>query len=115
MIAAGRLRKSYGSTAVLEDVSLDLGTGECLALLGPNGAGKTTLLRILATLLRPTSGTLALNGLDALKEPEAARGLIGVVAHGSYVYEDLSALENLRFWTVMSGGDASPDRLRAAL
>ena len=79
MIAASRLRKSYGSTAVLEDVSLDLAAGQCLALLGPNGAGKTTILRILATLLRPTSGSLALAGVDALKEPEAARALIGVV------------------------------------
>ena len=103
MIAASRLRKSYGSTAVLEDVSFELAAGQCLALLGPNGAGKTTILRILATLLRPTSGTLALAGVDALKEPEAARALIGVVAHGSYIYEDLSALENLRFWTVMAG------------
>jgi heme exporter protein A len=115
MIAASRLRKSYGSTAVLEDVSLELGAGQCLALLGPNGAGKTTVLRILATLLRPTSGALALAGVDALKEPEAARALIGFVAHGSYVYEDLSALENLRFWTVMAGADASPEQLRAAL
>ena len=115
MIAASHLRKSYGSTAVLEDVSFELAAGQCLALLGPNGAGKTTILRILATLLRPTSGSLALAGVDALKEPEAARALIGVVAHGSYIYEDLSALENLRFWTVMGGGDASPERLRAAL
>jgi heme ABC exporter ATP-binding subunit CcmA len=115
MIAASHLRKSYGSTAVLEDVSFALAAGQCLALLGPNGAGKTTILRILATLLRPTSGTLALAGVDALKEPEAARALIGVVAHGSYIYEDLSALENLRFWTVMAGGDASSERLRAAL
>jgi heme exporter protein A len=115
MIAASRLRKVYGSTTVLEDVSFELPAGQCLALLGPNGAGKTTLLRILATLLRPTSGTLALAGVDALREPAAARALLAVVAHGSYVYEDLSALENLRFWTVMSGGDASPDRLRAAL
>jgi heme ABC exporter ATP-binding subunit CcmA len=115
MIGARRLHKAYGRSIVLEDVSLELAAGQCLALLGPNGAGKTTLLRILATLLRPTSGALAVGGVDALKHPEAVRAAIGVVAHGSHVYEDLSALENLRFWTAMGGGDASRARLAAAL
>ncbi len=115
MIAARHLRKAYGPTLVLEDISLELAAGQCLALLGPNGAGKTTLLRILATLSRPSSGELAVAGEDALKRPEAARAVIGVVAHGSYVYEDLSALENLHFWTVLGGGDASRERLHAAL
>ena len=115
MIAANRLRKSYGPSAVLEDVSLELRGGQCLALLGPNGSGKTTLLRILATLLRPTAGSLAVGGVDALKSPEAARAMIGMIANGSHVYEDLTAIENLRFWTVMRGGDAAPARLSAAL
>ncbi len=115
MLAANRLRKSYGPSAVLEDVSLELREGQCLALLGPNGAGKTTLLRILATLLRPTAGSLTIGGVDAVKNPEAARAMMGMIAHGSHVYEDLTAIENLRFWTVMRGGDASPARLVAAL
>jgi heme ABC exporter ATP-binding subunit CcmA len=115
MITASRLRKSYGSTVVLEDISLELSAGQSLALLGPNGAGKTTLLRILATLLRPTSGTLTVGGVDALRDPERARAIIGMVGHGSYVYEDLTAFENLRFWTVMAGGDSEPGRLLAAL
>ena len=115
MIAAGGLRKSYGRTAVLADITLELAGGQCLALLGPNGAGKTTLLRILATLLRPTSGRLTIGGVDALHDPERARAVIGMVGHGSYVYDDLTALENLRFWTVMGGGDAGRGRLLAAL
>ncbi len=115
MISASRLRKSFGPSLVLEDLSLDVGAGQCLALLGPNGSGKTTLLRILATVLRPSGGALSLGGVDALARPENARGLICMVAHGSWVYEDLTALENLRFWTVMRGGDASPARLQAAL
>lgn len=115
MIGASRLRKSYRSAAVLDDISFDLRPGQCLLLLGPNGAGKTTLLRILATLLRPTSGSLTVGGVDALKDPEAARAIVGMVAHGSYVFEDLTALENLRFWTTMAGGDASRERLHAAL
>jgi heme ABC exporter ATP-binding subunit CcmA len=115
MIQAERLRKTYGRTVVLDDVSLELGAGEGLTLLGPNGAGKTTLLRIVATLLRPTSGKLRVAGADAVKEPEAVRGAIDMVGHGSWVYEDLSALENLRFWAVMGGHDAGRARLRAAL
>lgn len=115
MIQAEHLRKTYGQTAVLDDVSIELGTGQGLTLLGPNGTGKTTLLRIVATLLRPTSGSLRVAGADALKEPEAVRGAIDMVGHGSWVYEDLSALENLRFWAVMGSHDAGEARLRAAL
>jgi heme ABC exporter ATP-binding subunit CcmA len=115
MIAAQELRKTYGSNIVVDGVSFTLGGGQCLALLGPNGAGKTTLLRILATLLRPTAGALRVGGVDALREPERVRPLLGMVAHGSYVYEDLTARENLRFWEIMRGGDAAPARLMAAL
>jgi heme exporter protein A len=115
MIQAERLRKTYGPTAVLDGVSLELRSGQGLTLLGANGTGKTTLLRIIATLLRPSSGTLRVAGADAVKEPDAARGAIDMVGHGSWVYEDLTALENLRFWAVMGGHDAGRGRLRAAL
>ena len=115
MIAAQDLRRTYGPTIVLDSVYFTLGPGQCLALLGPNGAGKTTLLRLLATLLRPTSGSLRVDGVDAVREPDRVRPLLGVVAHGSYVYEDLTARENLRFWETMRGGDTAPARLAAAL
>jgi heme ABC exporter ATP-binding subunit CcmA len=115
MIAAHNLRKVYGGTVVIDGVSLAVGAGQCLALLGPNGAGKTTVLRILATLLRPTTGTLRIDGVDALREPERVRPVLSMVAHGSHVYEDLTARENLRFWETLRGGDPAPARLAAAL
>jgi heme exporter protein A len=115
MIEASKIRKSYGRAVILDEVSLTVRDAECLLLLGPNGAGKTTLLRILGTLLRPSSGALAVNGVDAVRNPGAARAVIGMVGHGSYVYEDLTALENLRFWTAMNGGDSARARLDAAL
>src|ERR1700730_11679313 len=108
MIQAQHLRKLYGATRILDDVSFDLAAGHGLTLLGSNGSGKTTLLRILATLLRPTSGALLVAGVDPTREPEAARTAIGMVGHGAWVYEDLTALENLRFWAVMGGQPAGP-------
>jgi len=115
MITAQDLRKTYGRSLVIDGVSFRLAAGQCLALLGPNGAGKTTLLRILATLSRPSAGSLHVDGLDALREPDRVRPLLGMVAHGSLVYEDLTARENLRFWEIMRGGDASPARVAEAL
>jgi ABC-2 type transport system ATP-binding protein len=115
MIEASRIRKVYGRSVILDEVSLTVRGAECLLLLGPNGAGKTTLLRVLATLLRPNSGALTICGVDAVRDPERARALIGMVGHGSCVYEDLTALENLRFWTTMHGESAVRERLGAAL
>jgi heme ABC exporter ATP-binding subunit CcmA len=115
MISLSRVTKSYGLATVVDDVSLDLPAGQCLALLGPNGAGKTTLLRILGTLLRPTAGQVCIGGIDALREPEKARALVGMVGHGSYLYADLTALENLRFWAVMGGTPSAAEQLMGAL
>jgi ABC-2 type transport system ATP-binding protein len=80
VIEAAGIRKAYGATLVLDDVSLTLPAGQCLALLGPNGAGKTTLLRILAGLVRPSAGRLRVGGADAVRDPEAVRAQVGMVA-----------------------------------
>jgi heme ABC exporter ATP-binding subunit CcmA len=109
------LRKIFGAHLVLDDVGLDVRRGEAVALLGANGAGKTTLLKILATLARPTRGTAVVAGHDCVRDPEGVRRHVGLVAHGSHVYEDLSALENLRFWATLNGLRASGDDLAAAL
>ena len=115
IVRVTELRKTFGLVRVLDGVSLDVRGGEAVALLGANGAGKTTLLKILATLLRPTRGTATIAGHDVARAPETVRPLLGVVAHGAWVYDDLTARENLRFWSTLGGVHADADDLTAAL
>jgi heme ABC exporter ATP-binding subunit CcmA len=109
------LTKVFGGTRVLAGVDLDVHAGESVALLGANGAGKTTLLRVVATLLRPTRGVARVAGFDCAREADRVRAHVGLLAHGAWVYEDLTASENLRFWTTLGGHPATPDEIRAAL
>lgn len=97
-IAARGVRVAFGATVALRGVDLTVPWGARLALLGPNGAGKSTLLRVLATLSRPAAGTVVVAGHNAYAEPVAVRRLIGVVAHQTYLYDELTALENLLFY-----------------
>jgi heme exporter protein A len=115
IVRAVGVRKVFGLVPVLDGVSLDVRGGEAVALLGANGAGKTTLLKILATLLRPTRGTATIAGHDVARVPEKVRPLLGVVAHGAWVYDDLTAHENLKFWATLGGLHADADDLTAAL
>src|SRR5437667_117421 len=92
LIWARGLRKAFGSNRVLGGIDLDVRSGEAVALLGANGAGKTTLLRVAATLVRPTGGAIRVAGADCAREPEAARRQLGFLGHGSWLYEDLTAL-----------------------
>ena len=103
LIQVTGLSKAFGMHRVLDGVDLEVHRCSAVALLGPNGAGKTCLLRILATLSRPSRGSVTVAGHDCVREPERVRRSVGLVAHGSQVYEDLSALENLRFWTTLAG------------
>ena len=115
LISARGLRKAFGSTLVLDGIDLNVRRGEAVALLGANGAGKTTLLRVAATLVRPTRGAIRVAGVDCAREPEAARRQLGFLGHGSWLYEDLTALENLRFWATLGGVIDDASALRAAL
>jgi heme exporter protein A len=92
------LKKTFGMRPVLRGVDLSLSRGERVALLGANGAGKTTLLRILAGLTKPTAGTACINGLDIMQDAQQVRYLVGFVAHQPYLYEELTAMENLLFF-----------------
>ncbi|MEW6683313.1 MAG: heme ABC exporter ATP-binding protein CcmA [Nitrospirota bacterium] len=114
-IRAVELAKTYGHYRVFEHVSFTLAAGECLALFGPNGAGKTTLIRILATLSRPSAGEFEIDGQDGIRNKEAVRGSLLLLAHGSHLYDELNAVENLRFALALRGRNRADRDLKAAL
>ncbi len=87
----------------VDGISFDIEAGEVFALLGPNGAGKTTAISIISTLLAPTSGTVRVAGVSIAADPMAVRRSIGVVPQDLALYDELSAVENLRFWGQMRG------------
>ncbi len=109
------LWKTFGSLAALRGVSLNVGRGERLAIVGPNGSGKSTLVKVIATLLRPSAGTVRLAGLDAQSQAMEVRRLVGVVCHQTFVYEELTALENLEFYGRLYGLSHASDRARQHL
>lgn len=98
-VAVGGVTKRYGHQRALSGVDLELRTGSLCALLGPNGAGKSTLLGILSTLVRASSGQVAYRTASG-EAPEGAelRRQIGVLAHDSFLYGELTAVENLLFY-----------------
>jgi heme ABC exporter ATP-binding subunit CcmA len=90
-----QVSRLFGSFAALRQVSIDLEPGRCYVLLGENGAGKSTLLRILAGLLRPSFGTVR---VFADEQPHEARARIGYMSHAPMLYDELTAVENLRYF-----------------
>ncbi len=97
-IEANRLYKSFNEKVALKEVDFKVAAGESLAVFGPNGAGKTTLIKILASIMNPSSGTVLINGLSARGEAEKVRRQIGVVTHNTFLYNNLTAFENLDFY-----------------
>lgn len=109
------LSKVYGRTVALRGVTLRLGMGESLALLGANGSGKTTLLKIVAGAMTATAGTVALDGHNMRTETRAWRSQVGLLASETFLYDDLTACENLRFTMTMAGNTTNRDHILAAL
>jgi ABC-2 type transport system ATP-binding protein len=101
MIRAQNLVKSFGSFTAVSDVSFEVAPGEIFAFLGPNGAGKTTTIKMLTTLLRPTSGTIELDGLDPQLRQTEARKRFGIVFQDPSLDSDLTAWENMEIHGVL--------------
>ena len=102
VLEAHRLTRAFAGRRAVSEVSLALESAECLALFGPNGAGKTTLLRLLAGLLKPTSGTTRIQG-ELLRSDATARAQVGFISHHSMLYDALTARENVELAAQLYG------------
>lgn len=100
-IEATNLTKKFGDFVAVNTISFSVEEGGVFAFLGPNGAGKSTTIKMLTTLLRPTSGTIRVNGHDPVADPDATRHSFGIVFQDPSLDEDLTAYENLEFHGVL--------------
>src|SRR5215213_9964571 len=107
--------RHYGRRKALSKISFTCDAGEIVGLLGPNGAGKSTLLNILATLLAPSRGTIQYGDRTADSGGSAVRGMIGMLGHDLFLYPELTARENLAFFSQLYGVADVPGTVAAAL
>jgi heme ABC exporter ATP-binding subunit CcmA len=115
LVQITNLKKNFTLKPILRGVTLEIRQGQRVALLGANGTGKTTLLRILAGLTQPGKGTVSICGLDSTRDAQQIRRLVGFVAHQPYLYEELTALENLLFFARMYTVEHGAERARIVL
>ena len=101
MIHVKNLAKNFGELQAVRDVSFDVGEGEIFAFLGPNGAGKTTTIKMLTTLLKPTSGSVEIDGLDPAVHPYEVRQRFGIVFQDPSLDDELTAYENMEFHGIL--------------
>jgi ABC-2 type transport system ATP-binding protein len=111
MIEVNNVSKKYGSKITLSQVSFVVNKGDILGLIGPNGAGKSTILAVLATVIKPTTGQVLIDGQDAIKHPEKVRKQIGYVPQEIALYPTLTVKDNLRFWAEIAGRRVSKDEV----
>jgi len=97
MIKLANLTKRYGKFTAVNSINLEVPRGELFGFLGPNGAGKTTTLRMIAGILRPSSGTVEIGGVNVVTDPVAAKSKLGFIPDRPFIYEKLTGAEFLRF------------------
>jgi len=98
LLQVDKLFKQYGNVVAVEGISFKAGKGSVFGLLGPNGAGKSTTINCISGLLRASSGTVTVGDFDIARESRSAKQLLGIVPQELALYEDLPAIDNLRFW-----------------
>lgn len=111
------LRKAFGALVAVDSLDLEIRRGEVFGVLGPNGSGKTTTIRMLCGLMEPTAGDATVVGYDVRTEPERIRERIGYMSQRYGLYDDLTVLENVRFYASVYGlrGDRRERRIAALL
>lgn len=116
-IDARGLRKAFGPLVAVDALTLGVAKGEVFGLLGPNGSGKTTTIRMLCGLLEPTAGAATVAGCDVVRDGEEVRRRIGYMSQRYGLYDDLTVVENIRFYGSIYGlrGEAREIRIRALL
>jgi ABC-2 type transport system ATP-binding protein len=105
MIQLKGLTKRYGTFTAVDAIDLHVPRGQLFGFLGPNGAGKTTTLRMIAGILRPTAGTVHIDGIDIAEDPAAAKAVLGYIPDRPFIYEKLTGAEFLRFVAGLYGQD----------
>jgi drug efflux transport system ATP-binding protein len=113
-VVAEGLRKVFGSLVAVEGLTMTIRRGEVFGFLGPNGSGKTTTIRMLCGLIEPTAGTAVVVGYDVRRDPEQIRRRIGYMSQKFGLYDDLSVVENLRFYATIYGLHGAARRARLA-
>jgi ABC-2 type transport system ATP-binding protein len=103
LVSANHLQKSFGHIRAVDDVSLQIKAGEIYGLVGADGAGKTTTMRLLVGALLPNEGDVTICGYDVIRETEYARSQLGYLSQRFSLYEDLTVLENIRFFAEVRG------------
>src|SRR5688500_1305944 len=103
LISASNIHKSFGDLKAVDDVSLHIPAGEIYGLVGADGAGKTTTMRLLVGALLPDKGEVTVCGYDVIRQTEQARSQIGYLSQRFSMYEDLTVLENIRFFAEVRG------------
>jgi heme ABC exporter ATP-binding subunit CcmA len=114
-VTVHRLGKAYGYFWALKDLDLQIAAGERVALLGPNGAGKTTALKLFSGLIYPTRGEIRFDGAPLTRQSAEERSGVGFLAPGEHLYEDLTARENLEFFTALYDKQNDPHAITDAL
>lgn len=114
MIEIKNLVKKIDNTEIIKNISLTIKDGEIFGLLGENGAGKTTTLRLISTMLKPTKGTVLVNGFDTVKDDEKVRENIGILFGGETgLYDRLTARENIEYYGMLY--DMPKEKLKKAV
>lgn len=113
MIELVGLEKQYSNIKAVNKINLTVNKGEVFGFLGPNGAGKTTTIKMIVGILRPTSGTVAVDGIDVAKDPINAKKVMGFIPDRPYIYEKLTAMEFLMFISGLFNMDQKQARAKA--